>query len=105
MVPMVSVTSPLAFLEYPNEFKELLTTLKQDEVGDYIQTDRIILMIGLRSFNSLRRKKDKETEGRKTVRSQMRLVARLYLMFRSMYNEQTEVKLDDSLGNVADIYR
>ena len=105
MVPLVSVTSPLTFKEYTSDFKELLNTLQLDEIGNYIKTDKIILMIGMRSFNSIGRKRDKVTEGRKTVRSRMRLIARIYLSFRVLYDEQTDIKLSDPLGNAADLYR
>ena len=35
----------------------------------------------------------------------MRLVANVYLCFREIYSNQTEVKLIDQLDNAADIYR
>ena len=62
-------------------------------------------MLGWRSFNPLRKKKDKAVEGRKTVRTQMRLVARLYLAFCDLYNSQTDVQFVEPMNNAADIYR
>ena len=35
----------------------------------------------------------------------MRLLGRLYLSFRNIYNKQSEVQLVDGLSNAADIYR
>ena len=105
MVPVVSINSVPIIQQYPDDFKELLTTLLLDEIGNYVKTDQIILMVGMRSFNSLRRKKDKVVEGKKTVRSRMRLLARLYLKFLSFYNQQTNVIVIDLLGNAADLYR
>ena len=62
-------------------------------------------MIGCsRSFDALRRKKNKIDEGKKIVRSRMRLLARLYLRFRCLYDEQSNVKLSNPFGNTADLY-
>ena len=66
MIPMISINSP-NLEKYPDNFKELLQTLQQDSIGNYIKQDPILLSIGYRSFESLRRKKDNVTEGRKTV--------------------------------------
>ncbi|XP_065682695.1 uncharacterized protein LOC124816730 isoform X1 [Hydra vulgaris] len=54
MVPIVSLTSIIKVDEYPDDFKELISTLILDEVGDCVKTDEIILMVGLRSFYSLK---------------------------------------------------
>ncbi|XP_065681295.1 uncharacterized protein LOC124817083 [Hydra vulgaris] len=61
-------------------------------------------MIGSRSYSALKRKKDKVSETKKLVRSRMRLTARLYLSFKSIYNNQKAVKLDNILNNAADKY-
>ena len=66
---MISIHHESNFDSYPDGFKDLLNTLSLDEVGDYIKTDEIILMFGLRSFCALNRKKDKVTEARKSVRA------------------------------------
>ena len=105
MVPVVSVKQQFHFDNCSSDFKELLNTIQLDEVGNYVKSDRIILMLRWRSFNPLRRKKDKAVEGRKTVRTQMRLVARLYLDFCNLYNSQTDVQLVEPMNNAADIYR
>ena len=62
-------------------------------------------MIGARSSGVLRRKKDKKVEAKKSVHARMQLVARIYLCFREIYSNQTEVKLTDLLDNAADTYR
>nr|XP_047142833.1 uncharacterized protein LOC124817083 [Hydra vulgaris] len=87
-----------------NDFVNLLNTLQLDDIGNYIKTDKIILMIGSRSYSALKRKKDKVSETKKLVRSRMRLTARLYLSFKSIYNNQKAVKLDNILNNAADKY-
>ena len=76
-----------------------------DECSDLVKADSIILMVGLRTFNSLRRKKDKVVEGRKRVRNMMRQMATIYMKFLKVYSEQNEVKLTEILNNAADMYR
>ena len=104
MLPMVAVENVETLERYSKEFQDLLKTLRLDEVGNYLKTDEVILMLGYRSFNAIKRKADKKTETKKTVRSRMRLLARLYLVFREEYSH-SEVDLSNKLGNVADIYR
>ena len=84
MFPMVSTE----YIEqHTPEFKELLSALHLDEVGNYVKSDPIILMIGSRLFNATRKKKDKETGTRISVRTHMRLMARLYLSLCSFYEK------------------
>ena len=104
MVPMVSVASTQHLENFHSDFKDLLNTLILDVVGNYIKTDEIILMIGARSFGALKRKKDKVTETKKSVRSRMRLTARIYLCFREIYSKQSEVQLIEPLNNSGDMY-
>ena len=94
-----------SFEGYSKEFLDLLKTLRLDRIGDYIKGDKILMMIGYRSFNALRRKKDKKKEVTRTVRSRMRLLARVYLPFKDIYNDQSEITLTDPLKNAADMYR
>ena len=105
MLPMVSVEQFQGMEQYSVGFRNLLNTLHQDKVGDYIKTDKIILMIGNRSFSALKRKKDKKTETSKYVRARMRLTARIYMAFRDEYAKQKDIKLEEKLNNAADIYR
>ena len=104
MLPMVSIEKEENFEHIPDDFKSLLNKL-HGEVGDYIKTDKILLMIGYRSFGALKRKKDKMTEAQKTVRGRMRLAARVYLEFRKEYEDQSDVILSEKLNNAADMYR
>ena len=105
MMPLVSVSSSLSIDNYSDGFKSLLNTLRLDEVGDYIKTDKIVLMIGARSFGALKRRKDKITETLKSVRARMRLVARIYLSFREIYCKQLEVRLANQMNDASDMYR
>ncbi|XP_065681675.1 uncharacterized protein LOC124811063 isoform X2 [Hydra vulgaris] len=103
MIPMVSIASK-DYENYSNDFVNLLNTLQLDDIGNYIKTDKIILMIGSRSYSALKRKKDKISETKRLVRSRMRLTARLYLSFKSIYSNQKAVKIDNILNNAADMY-
>ena len=62
-------------------------------------------MIGSRLFNAKRKKKDKETGTKISVRTHIRLTAHLHLCFCSFYEKQSEVTLKDRLDNAADMYR
>ena len=73
--------------EHTPEFKELLNTLHLDEAGNSVKSDPIILMIGSRLFNAKRKKTNIETGTKISVRTLMRLTARLYLSFRSFYEK------------------
>ena len=103
MLPMVSVETFKVAENYSEDFKSLLNTLKVDEVGDYLKTDKIILLIGARSFAALKRKKDKKIETKKSVRAHMRLTARVYLAFRELYSKQSEITIINPLNNAADM--
>ena len=105
MLPLVSLEKSQTVEEFSDDFKSLLNTLQLDEIGNYVKSDQIVLMIGARSFGSLRRKKDKVMEAKKSVRARMRLIARIYLAFREVYGAQSAIKLTDECKNAADIFR
>lgn len=60
MLPMVSIDLVKGVETFSDDFKTLLNSLRLDEIGDCIKGDEIILMIGNRSYNSLKRKQDKK---------------------------------------------
>ena len=105
MLPMVAVSEASKTQHLNEDFKSLLNTLQEGEIGTLCKTDKIILMIGNRSFTSSKRKSDKKIEGQKTTRAQMRLFARVYLAFKGIYKGQNEVILVDQQNNSADIFR
>ena len=99
MLPMIASESIETCENFSDEFKELLNTLLLDDVANYLKTDQIILMLGYRSFGAIKRRTDKKIETKKTVRSRMRLLARLYLAFCEEYSNQSEVRLGQMLAN------
>ena len=105
MLPMINIADCPKLNDLKPGFKDLLSTMRMDKIGDYVKTDNIILMIGARTHNALKRKKDKEQECKKTVRSRMRLIARVYLKFLEYYQDQSVIILDKSLNNSADMFR
>lgn len=105
MLPLVSIEAAQTFEIFSDEFKAVLNSLRLDVIGDYVKTDDIILMIGNRSFLSIKKKQDKQMETTKYVRARMRLTARIYLAFRSIYSQQSAIKLENEEGNSADIFR
>lgn len=49
MMPMFYENMEQSFEEYSDNFKAVLSTSHLDELGNYVKTDPIILMIGVRS--------------------------------------------------------
>ena len=89
----------------PEDFKQLLSTLKVDDISALIMKDPVIQMVGRRSYNALKRRTDKVAEGKRTVRGRMRLLGRLYVRHREMYESQSDVIADDLIGNAGDLFR
>ena len=58
MMLIIQINSP-NLEKYHDNFKELLQTVQQDSIGDYIKEDPILLSIGYKSLESLTRKKGK----------------------------------------------
>ena len=82
-----------------------LNTFHLDEIGNYIKSDPIMLMIDLRLSNAKRKKKDKETGTKISVRSSMKLAAHLNLSFCSFCEKQSEVRLKERLCHTGDMNR
>ena len=106
MIPVGALdrVKTLRYDDLDTDFKNLLNDLRLDEVGNLVKEDPIILMIGVRSFESLKKKKDKKKETKRTVRGRMRLLGRLYLGFKKMYGEQSEVTLPQENHNAGDMF-
>ncbi|XP_065641740.1 uncharacterized protein LOC124810140 [Hydra vulgaris] len=78
--------------------KNIIEKLRDDEIGKSVKNDPIILMIGSRLFNKIKRKKDKQNEVKRSVRADMRRLANLYQNFKkfqikTVYNNATDMFL------------
>ena len=66
-----------------DEFKtEILSKFVNDEYGQICQSDEYILQFGSRQYDKMRQKPDKKVEVRRSVMSDMRRAAHLYVEFR-----------------------
>lgn len=79
-----------ALREKSDQFaNDILSKFQNDEVGRMCRMDTTIQLIGRRLFQKNLRKVDKTMEVRKSVMSDMRLLARLFLAFREVSVEET----------------
>ena len=66
-----------------NEFKEnILSKFRTDGIGNCCRKDETILLIGSIFYGKMKRKSDKSVEVKKSVRTDMRRLASLYLHFK-----------------------
>jgi len=105
MMPMISSKKPTSYAEGLSDgFKTLLNSMRQ-EVSETVKTDEILLMIGNRYYNSLKRKQDKKIETTKYVRSRLRLTARVYMAYKTKYKNQYNIVLENWQENSSDMFR
>ena len=88
-----SLTLPLKLLNVKSDVavsldfrKNILENLRSDSIGLMCREDEIILTVGVRLYDKLKRKADKAVEVRKSVRNDMRRLARLYTAFKQQPN-------------------
>jgi len=80
----VTLINPLDDVHVTDDFKlNILSKFRADEVGKLCQTDPTIVTVGLRLYDKMKRKLDKVTEVRKSVRTDMRRLGHLYQEFKS----------------------
>ena len=73
----------------PEEFKhEVLSKFNQDQVGLLCQTDSMITMIGSKLYTKVKARVDKKTEVRRSVMSDMRRLAALYVHFQNVIERE-----------------
>ena len=90
--------------DYAGEFvKDILNKFRQDRVGKVCTTDSVLLKLGRRLWYKQKRKADKKTEVRRSVMTDMRRLASLYL--HMVDKEQTLGALPIKEGNLSDLYR
>nr|XP_047130096.1 uncharacterized protein LOC124810008 isoform X2 [Hydra vulgaris] len=81
---------------FPNEFvTNVLGNMRNDDVGKICKQDDIILTVGLRLYDKMKRKCDKASEVLKSVRNDMRRLGNLYSIFRR--NEKVHKKYSNSM--------
>ena len=78
---LVSVENCKTVESFCEVFNGLMNSLLLNVVGNYTKTGKIVLMIGGRSFEALRRKKDKLVEVKKSFHERMRLITRDLFVF------------------------
>ena len=66
------------------EFQDILSRFRDGEVGDLCRKDPLIIQIGYRHFNLRRHEISKRDEIRKIVMTDMREIARLFIVFRRL---------------------
>ncbi|XP_057290065.1 uncharacterized protein LOC130612732 isoform X2 [Hydractinia symbiolongicarpus] len=83
----VGVPLPLLGQEFEKlkaQFKEdILSRMRNDPIGITAKSDEIILMIGSRLYEKVKRRQDKKHEIQNTVRTDMRRLSHLYTHFQS----------------------
>ena len=91
---------------YSDDFKSfIIGKLRDDDIGQLIRSDPTILMIGSRLYDKIRRKKDKQTEVRRSVRADMRRLGHLFKNFKKLeiqpiFNNATDMFLRKNFTNL-----
>ena len=96
------VTFPITMLEVPvnvdDNFKQhIVNKFLEDEIGSFCRSDEIILTVGNIFYRAVRRKKDKKIQVRKSLRSDMRRFARLYM-------NMNKSEITQKYGNSRDVF-
>jgi len=84
---------------------QVLGTLRNDSLSDFIKKDEGILLIGMMRFDRLSKNKDKAMEIRRSVRSDMRRLASLYLRYVNsidMFNKENIPALKIAIDKYSD---
>jgi hypothetical protein len=72
------------------EFKdEILQNFRDDAVGQLCRSDSTIILVGSRLYEKMKRKQDKLNEVKKSVRTDMRRIAGLYMCFQKSSAEES----------------
>lgn len=69
------------------QFREILNSFRDGQVGELCRSDPMIKLIGFRHFNLRRHETGKENEVKRVVMAEMRELARLYLTFCDISGE------------------
>ncbi|XP_041473734.1 AF4/FMR2 family member 1-like [Lytechinus variegatus] len=104
------VCIPVTFLQHDHLKKnegdfvtEVLTKFRHGKSSQLCQTDPVLAKIGRRLWDKEKKKKNKRAEVRKSVMSDMRRLANLYIHMKD--TEATLGKLRSEDGNVGDLFK
>ena len=94
MVPHGVPTSVFySSLNVPEDFKtEILSKFNQDEVGKLCQSDEMIAMIGSKLYKKIRQRQDKKVAVKKSVMTDMRRLASLFIHFRAVWQKLADAE-------------
>ncbi|XP_033101539.1 uncharacterized protein LOC117104801 [Anneissia japonica] len=103
-----SVPVPVSLMSCANTyggdfFNEVLSKFRQDDIGGVCTTDPILIHIGQRLWYKIKTKQDKKMEVRRSVMTDMRRLACLYL--EMLKHEETLGQIPSKEGNVADMFK
>ena len=84
---------PPAFAEH------ILHKLRNDTIGDLCCREKVLIRLGVIFYGRIKRKKDKKLQVRRSVRSDMRILAYLY----SRFSKQKSVKIVH--GDILDMFQ
>ncbi len=76
--------------------REILCKFRENEIGETARTDPVIVTVGNRLWEKGQSKKDKTTEVRKSVMSDMRRLASLYIIFQEQHKMHSITPLDSN---------
>lgn len=79
-------------IDNDQDFQDILNRFLDNETGNLIHTNSTIQLIGCKHFCLRRHEEGKEGEVRKVVMSDMRELARLYLIFKEISGEENSVE-------------
>ncbi|WAQ93515.1 hypothetical protein MAR_005986, partial [Mya arenaria] len=74
------------------EFTSILNKFRDGEIGTLCRVDDTIKTVGNRHFNLRRHEQSKQVELRREVMSEMRILARLFLVFKNLVPEEVTVE-------------
>ena len=92
----------------PEDFKtEILSKFNQDEVGKMCQTDEMITMIGSKLYSKTKARQDKKTEVRRSVMTDMRRLATLFMHFKVVWEKRNppESAVGQNVPDFVDMFR
>ena len=88
---------------FEEDFKNVIKVIRDDKIGQIAKTDPIIMMIGSRLYEKIKKRLNKKDEVEKSVRSDMRRLSYLYYFFKGRKAE-INYKCDTDECNAGDMF-